>query len=200
MSDSSLTGAIGRAMGEAAHGAVLGHTIVRMKDEIDDTIGLANRWAAYAGGLEREIVLLKSDIKSMELHRREQLEEITGLKLQLVALGEKHQVAQDNREMNNEIAVANQIYGKQIKNRLRQMEKALQHSSADKASMRALLQPYEDLVKRLNLEGELPPDLRLRAETLWNNFNNGDNLTDDPEIQKIIDEAPVPVRVKFSDI
>ena len=60
--------------------------------------------------------------------------------------------------------------------------------------MRAILEPYQALVKRLDLEGELPENLLSKAETLWNNFNNGESLTDDPEVQKIINEAPVPER------
>ena len=100
--------------------------------------------------------------------------------------------SQMNKEDYAARAKANEAYGKQFSFRLRQMEKALQYSSADKEGLRSILKVYEEMIERLKLTDELPDDLKKKAETVRDKFMNGENLTADDDVQAIIDEAPVP--------
>ena len=197
--DTSVMGAIGQAMGKASQGAVLGHAIGQLKDEADEAMALANRWSVYAKGLEQQVSQLKGTVQSLAGTAQEKIAEVADLKLErietnekLAETSEKLAKSQMNKEGYAARAKANEAYGKQFKFRLRQMEKGLRYSGASKEAVGAVLKVYQDVIERLNLEHELPDDLKERAETAWNQFMNGEDLTADDEVQAIIDEAPVP--------
>lgn len=70
------------------------------------------------------------------------------------------------------------------------MEKALRHSRTDKEAFRSILKVYEEVIERLDLTDELPDDLKKNAETVWEQLISGEDLTNDDDVKKIIDEAP----------
>ena len=190
--DTSMMGAIGQAMGNAAQGAMLGYTIGQLRDEASNAIALANGWHDYAKRLERQVSQLQGTVQSLAGTAKEKIAEVADLKLERIRTNEKLAKSQLNKQFNSATSDANQAYGKQFKFRLRQMEKALKHSSGDKEAMRSILKVYEEVIERLNLTGELPDDLKKTAESIREKFMNGENLTADDDVQAIIDEAPVP--------
>ena len=191
-SDTSMMGAIGQAMGNAAQGAMLGYTIGQLRDEASNAIALANGWHDYAKRLELQVSQLQGTVQSLAGTAKEKIAEVADLKLERIRTNEKLAKSQLNKQFNSATSDANQAYGKQFKFRLRQMEKALKHSSGDKEAMRSILKVYEEVIERLNLTGELPDDLKKTAESIREKFMNGENLTADDDVQAIIDEAPVP--------
>ena len=67
------------------------------------------------------------------------------------------------------------------------MQKARQHSSADKEALRSILKVYEEVIERLDLTDELHDDLKKNAEIVWEKFMIGEDLTADDDVQTIID-------------
>lgn len=86
-------------------------------------------------------------------------------------------------------------YGQQIKKRLGQIEKGLQHSSADTAALTYVLGVYKDLFgdfSMLGSESVLPAGTKEKAEAIWTSFMNGEKLTDSKTVQSLIDQAHMP--------
>ena len=216
----SLNGSLGGAMAEVTRAAALGRAMGSAKDALLEAYSVTEAWIARAEELERDNLSLQKILKSTEVIVVAVNEEVVALKKQRdslvtysdnlrttnnILVSQYNELAakfdqsrknlSDSEKSHNRTGDSldtNIAYGKQVKHRLRQMEKALKYSSADTEALKAILKPYEDLVARLNLNIELPQDLREKADLVWANFNNGIILTSNELVQNIIDEAPQP--------
>lgn len=184
----SLGGSIGSAMLQAAHGAMLGKAIGNLNEEAEASYQNVLKWAEHAKSVENKIAVLKTRL-SDEIAENAKISQlidaernkIDGLKSLNKTLGEAvYAFYAEVGEIHEEIPI--------VRTRIRQLEKALQHSSADQASLHAVLKPYTELVEAYNLTGQLPQDLKEKAEKVWDAFYSGGQLTADPKIQEILDK------------
>ena len=216
----SLNGSLAGAMAEVTRAAALGRAMGSAKDALHEAYSVTEAWIERANDLEKDNLSLRKVLKATDTLVIALREEILALKIQRDGLEDDYGSLRNTynklHPLYNELAIKfnsgqqnlrsslnseemtgrclhnHIVYGKQVKHRLRQMEKALKYSSANTEALKAILKPYEDLVARLNLNVELPEDLRAKADLVWENFNNGTILTVDESVQKIIDEAPMP--------
>lgn len=188
---------LAKAMGDAAHGAVLGRAIGEANDQAEIAIEKAHGWMRYASSMEAEVARLNQRIKAMEQAHSAELEEAQAKarKAQESADG-FYNAAVNQAERRN----ANEDRAKQYKSRLSQVEKALRHSSANIEALKFLLEPYKAIVDRMRLQGELPEDLAQKADEIWQKYMDGEDLTNDPDVQAILDANPLPPKPRFSDV
>ena len=207
MSDTSIMGAIGQAMGQGAQGAMLGRVIGDLRDDVAEANDTAHEWRNYALKLQRKVDKLNEGVNSISDTATKTIEDYEKYTAQLKAASntalevakedivkayEHYAEAQRNSKKNLDHARANEAYGKALKFRLCQMEIALRVTSAEKIGLQYAFDSLEALLTRLNLMGELPDDLVKNVEMIRDKFIESEVLTDNPEVQKCIDEAPVP--------
>lgn len=185
----SIASGIGKAMGDAAHDAILGHAIGEADATAHLAIHRANQWRQRSEELQADLNVALAQLHETRADRDAMEVRLATTEAELVRVKRSGEVVIQNYSegLNDHLE-----YGRAIQKRLRQVEKALQHSSADKTALKALLDPYKELVARFKLDGELPADMRQRADTLWNAFMSGGQLTEDAKIQEIVDQAPLP--------
>lgn len=193
MSD-SLGGAIARAMGDAAHGAAVGAAIGRANDDAQEESDRADGWMVYAKKLERKITVLESNLKTALVRADSLTLQLSQLNNALLVKTKEYDEEKKQGEAGIEYLKINRVYGNRIKGRLVQMEKALEHSSADKQSVSFILDIYKKVVEQFNLQGEIPSDLREKADAIYEKFMSGEKLTQDDGVQKILDAFPMPAR------
>jgi hypothetical protein len=78
------------------------------------------------------------------------------------------------------------------------MEKGLRHSSCDRASDTHMLNIYKELFgdfSTLLSNGSISPEIKEKADAVWNEFRSTGKVTDSPEIQALLNEAPMPIKV-----
>lgn len=207
---SSLAGSLASAMGNAMHGAMLGEAIGRANQEADEAHNRADaasrqaaaasleakRWRLYAQSLQEQIDSVEISFQDMNKIAAKGEVQIEQQALRIKQLTEQLDQVTKKLNYNNELSALeiedNVKYGKGIKYRLRQIEKALQHSSADKLAMMTLLEPYKAIVERFNLQGHLPADLKEKADAVRKSFMEGKSLVDDPNLAALIEQAPMP--------
>jgi len=177
--------ALAKAMLDAAHGAVLGRAIGDANDRADMNLERGMEWLRYARSLEQDVARLKHALIQEKKKNRELEDQLVkadqeSTNLANNALNETHEKVQTFKR------------GREYKARLSQVEKALRHSGANTEALKVLLAPYKALIERLNLQGDLPADLEVKADEVWRKYLEGENLTNDPDIQAILDEVPLP--------
>lgn len=186
----SMLDGLGRAMGDAAEGAALGKMLGDANRTVHLAVERANQSHAYSQQLEAQVNALTAQLRRAQADRKDLAERLQAAEAELARF---KALAQRVNSSTMQGLGENLEYGRAIQHRLRQVEKALQHSSGDKDALRALLEPYKALVDRFNLHGELPADMQEKAEGIYKAFMAGQSLTSDPNIQKMLDAAPLPV-------
>lgn len=187
---------LGDAMGDAVYGAGLGQALGRSRDNANDASQNAHAWRAY--GLQKQAQANDLEIKVMMEekhveHLETDLQTLTGKTKTLgetaLALEQRYpNIARANWSL-DKARDLNVQYGKKARYRLEQMQKALQHSSADVVSIKAFHEPYKLLVEKMELANALPADMEKKAEEIWDKFMSGDKLTDSREIMEIIEKS-----------
>jgi seryl-tRNA synthetase len=177
----SIAGAIGNAM----HGAVLGQTIGRAKQDAQDGWASANAWRDHAKMLEKKVDNLEAQLRVVNQQLANKQNE----------LNEYQAMAGRVIEKGNLQLIHNIEYGQAIKARLRQMEKALQHSSCDKESMRFMIGAYQKLVTQIDESGNFRAEVKTKADQIWETYMSGGKLTEDKDIQEMIDKTPMPTKL-----
>ena len=187
----SITNNLGQTIGDAACDAILGKAIGDANGTAHLAIERADQWHFYSRQLEAQVNGLKTQLIAAREERNElatkQQKTEKELLLYMTAAREITKNSSDALQKNLE-------YGRAIQFRLRQVEKAFQHSSADTTSLKFLLGTYKELVDRFNLHGELPLDLQQKTEAIYQAFVSSGKLTSDANLQKMIDGAPLPKR------
>jgi hypothetical protein len=188
----SLFGAMAGAAANAMEGAAIGRAIGGANDRAAHAENQADVWYEHSQKLEALVDKLRIQLKNSEASRVDLAAKLEAAEKELVRF---KGVAQDALGNTKDSLMQNVEYGKEIKKRLRQMEKALQHSSADTASVTFMLNTYKELFgdfSELLANGNISEETKDRAETVWKAFMNGEKLTDSKPIQDIIDQAPMP--------
>ena len=98
--DTSMMGAIGQAMGNAAQGAVLGQAIGQLRDDASNAVALANGWHDYAKRLELQVSQLQATVQSVAETAQEEIAKVADLELELIEKNEK--LAETNEKLAKE--------------------------------------------------------------------------------------------------
>lgn len=189
---SSLFGSMAGAAANAMQGAAIGRAIGGANDRADHATNQANLWYDHAKQLEAEVDSLKLKLKSAKESGVDLATKLQAAEKELVRLKDMAGGVIDEKSLS---LAMNIKYGKEIKKRLIQMEKGLQHSSADRVSITFMLSTYKELFgdfSTLLNEGAISLETKEKAESVWTAFMNGDKLTDSKPIQDLIDLAPMP--------
>ncbi len=189
---SSLFGAMAGAAANAMEGAAIGRAIGNANDRADHAENQAELWYNHAKKLEAIVENIKLQLKNSESSRADLAAKLEASENELK---DYKKLAGQAVDILNGNMTANVNYGREIKKRLRQMEKALQHSSADTASITFMLNTYKELFgdfSELLANGNITQETKDRAEEVWNAFMTGGKLTDSKPIQDLIDQAPMP--------
>jgi predicted nucleic acid-binding Zn-ribbon protein len=191
---SSLFGAAMGASLNAMEGAAIGRAIGGANSRADHAENQAQVWYEHAQKLDAQINQLKYDLN---ISRQTQAQLADKLAVATKALDKLRTDAMAVVADGDKMLLVNTRYGSEIKARLRQMEKALQHSSADRASVTYMLNVYKELFgdfSMLSANGSISQETKEKAEAVWSTYMNGSTLTDSQPIQDIIDKAPMPVK------
>lgn len=189
---SSLFGAMAGAAANAMEGAAIGRAIGGANDRAAHAENQADVWYEHSQKLEALVDKLRIQLKNSEASRVDLAAKLEAAEKELVRF---RGVAQDAVSQAGDNLHENVKYGREIKKRLRQMEKALQHSSADTVSVNFMLNTYKELFgdfSELLANGNITQETKDRAETVWKAFMSGEKLTASQPIQDIIDQAPMP--------
>jgi septal ring factor EnvC (AmiA/AmiB activator) len=189
---SSLFGAMAGAAANAMEGAAIGRAIGGANDRAAHAENQADVWYEHSQKLEALVDNLRVQLKTSENSRLDLAKKLAAAEQELSKF---KVVAKEAFDQTTEGLDANVKYGREIKKRLRQMEKALQHSSADTVSVNFMLNTYKDLFgdfSELLANGNITQETKDRAETVWKAFMSGEKLTASQPVQDIIDQAPMP--------
>jgi chromosome segregation ATPase len=191
---SSLFNSMAGAATKAMEGAALGHAIGSANDRADHAENQLDIWYKHAKMLEVKVLELEAKLQSSEKERNSLAQQLSAKEKQF----EKFKGIATNA-MNDQTSALSQNtdYGREIKKRLNQIQKGLQHSSADVESLTFMLKVYQDLFgdfSQLLSKGSIDEGTKVAAEAVWSAFMQGDKLTNNPEIQKLIDQAPMPMK------
>jgi hypothetical protein len=191
---SSLFGSMGGAAANAMEGYAIGQAIGGANARANHSANQAQLWYEQSEKLEALIVSLRKRLKDSEDGRDEFAEQLRVAEKNL----SDEKASAGLTEFKEGIKLtANTVYGRKISWRLAQMEKALQHSSADKAAVNVILNVYKDIFgdfSTLVSNGTIPPDAMKKAEEVWTNFMACGKLTESKPIQDLIDQAPMPIK------
>jgi predicted RNase H-like nuclease (RuvC/YqgF family) len=190
----SLFGSMVGAAANAIEGAAIGRAIGGANQRANQAEGQTELWYDHAKKIEVMVLDLREKLKNSERSRNELSTKLEAAEKQLARFKGVVADAQDKMMSN---VCENINYGREIKKRLRQMEKGLQHSSADAASLNYVLGVYKELFgdfSVLSSNGTISPEAKDTAEKVWTSFMNGEKLTDNKAIQEIIDLAPMPMK------
>lgn len=184
----ALGGSIGGAVLQAAHGAMLGKAIGNLNGEAEIAYQNVMRWAEHARSLEEKLANLKSRLQIEAENNAALSKEVEAARLTLEKATDYRRIYYKAQESAHDQAASILKEIPIVRTRIRQLEKALQHSSADQASLHAVIKPYTELVDAYNLTGQLPQDLKEKASKVWDAFYSGGQLTADPKIQEMLDK------------
>lgn len=191
---SSLFGSMIGAAVNGMEGAAIGRAIGNANDRAAHAENQAELWydhAKMAEATANDIWYKLQAMKKSKTDVEKQLESVHD------ELDRFRKIARDlgiQQEAMRQLNRENFEYAIKIKLRLTQVEKALQQSSAEKASLATMLDAYINLVQKLGVNDELPPDLQKRIESVHTDFMERGNLVDEKHLQDIIDQAPMPVK------
>lgn len=178
---------LGTAIGIAVEGAMLGQAIGDAYEQAEASMQKAQEWRNYAKQLEKKVDILSKNINAVQ-------EEKSKIEGELAEANRGNRILYSVIKDESDGKIGTLKRAQQYKNRLSQVEKALRYSSANAESLKIILEPYKALVARLNLEGELPPDIEAKADEIWRKHIEGESLTNDANVQEILDANPLPAR------
>lgn len=179
---SSLGGSIAGAMAQAAQAAAVNESFNSARSSIAENNEKAHGWAAYCAQLEEQAVKLSNAISREIAIRSELNAQLNQLKIdahrssKLIDTSSAIDALNEDKER-----VA------RLKKRLRQLEKALQHSSADHESLKVVFDSHKQIVEKMQLGELLPENLVEIADKAWSEFMGGEKLVINSAIEKSID-------------
>lgn len=183
---------LAKAMADAANGAVLGRAIGDAHDRADEANRKLDGWIAYARDLEVQVDRMSARIRQLEKNEKATNAELEESRALLARANQNTRTAVEIGTEDAAEKFATAQRAKQYKARLSQMEKALQHTSVNLDTLRMVLEPYKAIVARLGLENEIPLNVQECAEEVWRKYTEGEKLTNDPDVQAILDVCPMP--------
>lgn len=191
---SSLFGSMAGATANAMEGAAIGRAIGNANDRAEHAEAQLDLWYKHAKMLEGKVLGLQEQLR---------LSEAANVKLAQQLASKEHELVDFKKVAKGAFRNAsagwaeNADYAKKVKERLSQMQSGLKQSSADVASLSFMLNLYTELFgdfSQLLSKGSIDDATKAAAEAVWLTFMQGDKLTNNPEIQQLIDQAPMPMK------
>jgi hypothetical protein len=191
----SLFGSMAGAAANAMEGHAIGQAIGSANQRANHAEHQLDLWYNHAKKLEVMVDNLRDELKNSNTARSNLSAKLEAAEKELA-----EEIASTLRVMDNKanVLLENVVYGKKIKSRMIQLEKGLQHSSCDRASATHMLKIYQGLfgdLSTLLANGSISLETKEKAEAVWNEFRSTGKVTDSPEIQALLDEAPMPLKV-----
>lgn len=183
---SSLGGSIAGAMAQAAQAAAVNESFHSARSSIAENNEKAHGWAAYCAQLEEK----SAEVSALIAHEGKVR---VALSLQLEAINSEISSISEliSKKSMIEVRDTSKVRIDNLNKRLRQLEKALQHSSADHESLKFVFDSHKVIVEKMDLGEKLPDDLMKIAENAWFEFMGGGRLSINPKIERSIDPPSI---------